>query len=335
MKTFSACLLLCCSLLVFNLSAANPPLSKPEALFIDKMVSEHQFNKTVLDKMFTRLNKNQKIITLMNKPYEAKPWYLYKKLFVTKSKTDNGVKFWRQYRGVLKNVSERTGVPPQIIVAIIGVESRYGLHKGKLPTLNALYTLAFHYPRRSRFFERELGQFLLLCREQSWNPFSIKGSYAGALGQPQFMPSSYRAYAKAYKHDNKINLFDNEPDVISSVANYFMVHGWRKNQPITAKAIVSKGQTDNITYADRKSRNVKPKTQLRAYLNEGVQPAEKLKLSRKAILLRYELAKGHNYWFGFYNFYVITRYNKSILYAMAVHQLADKIKAQYDRQYAA
>ena len=335
MKMFSACLLLCCSLLVFNLSATNRPLSKPESLFINKMVTEYQFNQTALENMFARLNKDQSIIDLMNKPYEAKPWYLYKKLFITQNRIENGAKFWHQYHSVLQQVSARTGVPPQIIVAIIGVESRYGAYKGKLPTLNTLYTLAFYYPRRSEFFQKELAQFLLLCREQSWDPFSIKGSYAGALGQPQFMPSSYRAYAKAFNHDKQINLFDNEADVISSVANYFMLQGWRKNEPVTSKAIVNKWLQDNTAFADRTSRNVKPKITLKQYLNDGVRPFDKHELSRKAILLRYELANGHNYWFGFYNFYVITRYNKSILYAMAVYQLADKIKTEYHRQYAA
>lgn len=335
MKKFSTCLLLCCTLLFFTISAANPQLTKPQTHFIKNMVKEHHFNKATLEKMFLRLNKNEKIIKLINKPYEAKPWYMYKKLFVTKTKIDNGVKFWHKYQDVLKNVSARTGVPPEIIIAIIGVESRYGTYKGKLPTLKALYTLAFYYPRRSPFFERELAQFLLLCREQSWEPFSIKGSYAGALGQPQFMPSSYRAYAKAYKHEKKINLFDNEGDVISSVANYFMVHGWRKDQPITGKVIIKKAPTDTLKFADRTSRNVKPKISLRQYISEGVQPVNQNKLSRKAILLRYELAKGHKFWFGFNNFYVITRYNRSILYAMAVHQLANNIKTQYDRQYTA
>lgn len=335
MKIFSRCFFFFCLLLAIQVHAANQPLPKAQQLFIDKMVTEYHFNRNNLLNMFTRLHKNQKIIDLMNKPYEAKPWFQYRKLFVTKNKVENGVKFWRKYRSVLKHVSTETGVPPQIIVAIIGVESRYGTHKGKLPTLNTLYTLAFYYPKRARFFERELEQFLILCREQDWNPYTIKGSYAGALGQPQFMPSSYRAYARAFKHDKKINLFDNEADVISSVGNYFKQQGWRKEQPVTVKAIVSQWQHKDMLIADRKSRKIKPKQTIKQYLDYGVQPTEQHKLSRKAILLRYELAKGHSYWLAFHNFYVITRYNKSILYAMAVYQLADKIKQQYHRQHAA
>jgi membrane-bound lytic murein transglycosylase B len=321
---------------IFSLFANTKPHEQEHAVqqFIHKMVSQYHFKKDRLDKLFNSIKKNQAVIDLMNRPYEAKPWYDYQKLFVSESHITNGVLFWRKYRGVLKKVSERTGVPPQIIVAIIGVESRYGQHKGTYPALETLYSFAFYFPRRAEFFQHELAQYLLLCREQKWDPLHIKGSYAAALGQPQFMPSSYRAYAKGYKQQEaKVNLFDYEPDVIASVANYFAAHGWQKQQPIAIEAKVNRPLPSSIEIAERSSHLKKPYTTLQQYAEYGVTPMSQTTMSREAILLRYDLAQGHQYWFGFYNFYVITRYNRSILYAMAVYQLSEKIKVQYEKQY--
>lgn len=301
--------------------------------FISDMVKQHGFDHAKLTTLFKSLQKNERVIRLMNQPYEAKPWYKYRRWFVDQIRVDNGVKFWRKYRGVLRNVSRRTGVPPEMIVAIIGIESRYGNHKGTFSVLDTLYTLSFYYPKRERFFKRELSEFLILCREQGWDPEKIKGSYAGAMGQPQFMPSSYRAYAKAYHDDPKVNLFDFEPDVIASVAHYFQRHGWRRNQPIAVPALIKGKVAKNLHVVSRSTRLKKPQRSLLNFSKFGVRPDGKIASDHKSILLGLETKTSTAYWLGFYNFYVITRYNKSILYAMAATQLAEKIKQHYQQRY--
>lgn len=336
MKYITLLLIALCSYFPVNAVATQNDTKQKVDAFIQMMVKQHHFDQKKLESIFSRLQKNYRVINFMRKPYEAKPWYQYQKIFVTQSRVDNGVKFWRNYRTVLANVSQQTGVPPQLIVAIIGVESRYGKQKGGFTALQSLYTLGFHYPGREKYFRSELAQLLLLCREQDWNPWHIKGSYAGALGQPQFMPSSYRTYAVPYNKTKKqVNLFDYEPDVIASVANYFKRHGWQAKKPIVTKAKIAKWFDQSSKLVDRSSRSVKPTTSLRQFLRLGVEPDIKTNMAQKASLIRLQQAKGYSYWLGFNNFYVITRYNKSILYAMAVDKLAGRIASKYHKQHTA
>lgn len=328
-----SCLLLLCCLFTSWADTATPKEQAAINAFINKMVSEHQFNRERLQTMFANLTVKHQAIHAMNKPYEAKPWHQYQPLFVTESRIANGVKFWHQYRTVLKKVSAKTGVPAQVIVAIIGVESRYGSHKGNYPTLQALYTFAFFYPRRETFFRKELTQFLLLCREQGWNPTKIEGSYAGAMGQPQFMPSSYRAYGVGYANAKKVNLFDSEPDVIASVANYFVKNGWQRDQPIASKVSNTAWLHNPIPILTSQEKLKKPRIPLAYFTQYGVSLAHKETHDLPAMMMQFSLAKGHAYWLGFHNFYVITRYNTSILYSLAVLKLSRRLEQRYQRDY--
>jgi len=301
--------------------------------FIEKMVHQYHFKQEKLQALFNKVQVNQHAIDLMNTPYEMKPWYLYRKHFIQENRIQQGVIFWRQHRHILATVAQRTGVPAEYIIAIIGVESRYGKTEGTFPAFDILYTFAFHYPRRADFFRNELKEYLLLCREQQWDPLSIHGSYAAALGQAQFMPSNYRIYAKSYDDAKHIDLFNSEADVIASIANYFYLHGWQRNQPVASQAIVIGQQYKQLPIQDRNSKISKLKMTLAQLQHFGVRPAQSHAADLKATFMRFDLKNKEIYWLGFHNFYVITRYNTSKLYALAIYQLATQIKQQYQRRY--
>ena len=317
--------------LTFAQASVSP--QHPVKDFIHKMVTEHHFSKTKLETLFSKVHRNQQVIDLMNTPYEAKPWYLYKKHFIKAKRVQQGVTFWRQHQDTLATIAKRTGVPAEYIVAIIGIESHYGKRQGHFPAFDVLYTLSFHYPRRAPFFQNELKEYLLLCRDQKWDPLSIQGSYAAALGQPQFMPSSYRAYAKSYQDHKHINLFNHDADIIASIANYFYVHGWQRNQPIASKVTVTGNQYKQLPIQDRNSKISKPSMTLQRLQQFGVHSQHPYPMDYKATFMRFALKNSQRYWLGFNNFYVITRYNTSKLYALAVYQLATRIKQQYQKRY--
>ena len=302
-------------------------------VFINEMVQQHHFKQAYLEKLFSQVQMKQRAIDLMDKPYEAKPWFLYRKHFISDTRITKGVAFWHRYAKVLQTISERTGVPPQVIVSIIGVETHYGTVKGGFSAFNVLYTLGFYYPRRATFFRKELGEFLLLCREQGLNPLKVDASYAGAMGQPQFMPSSYRMYARSFSGSKKANLFDNEADVIASIANYFAMHGWQAHQPIAIKAMVKGPKFETLPIQDRNSKITKPKMSLKEFQAYNVTPKHSYSTDKKATFMRFDLQNSKVYWLGFKNFYVITRYNTSKLYAMAVYQLSEEIRKQYQQKY--
>lgn len=289
--------------------------------FIDTMVKKHKFKKSSLVKSFRQVDINQKIIDAITRPAEAKPWYEYRPIFITKKRINGGVEFWKKHDAALSRAYKTYGVPPEIIIAIIGVESFYGKHKGRYSVLESLSTLAFNYPKRSRFFKSELEQFLLLAREEKMDPLKIKGSYAGAMGKPQFISSSFRSYAVDFDGDGKRDLWDNTDDVIGSVANYFARHKWRKDQPVTTKASVN-----GKSYKSLVKKGIKPHTRLEAMLKKGISIEDDFPTNQKAALIELELKNGVEHWVGMDNFYVITRYNHSQLYAMAVYQLSQAIK---------
>ena len=322
--------LLIASVCLVSTAHAN---STEQQQFIAQMVSKYNFKKPALEQLFHKATVNPRVIKLMNTPYEAKPWFQYRTHFLSQKRVDGGVKFWHRYRKELNKVSRETGVPQNIIVAIIGVESQYGKHRGTFSAFDVLYTLSFNYPRRATFFKKELREFLILCREQGWNPLSIKGSYAAALGQPQFMPSSYRAYAKAYHHTNLVNLFDDEPDVIASVANYFSAAGWQRNKPIAAPAILKGKAYQKLPIQNRNTKISKPSLSLKKLSGYGVTSNTLYPITEKATFMNFDLEKGQSHWLGFTNFYVITRYNTSKLYALAVYQLAEKIQHSYHKKH--
>ncbi|MDD5033255.1 MAG: lytic murein transglycosylase B [Methylococcaceae bacterium] len=250
-----------------------------------------------LEPIFKQVEFQTRIIELMNRPAESKPWWEYRKILLTEAHIQGGVDFWERNRQALEEASSRYGVAPEMIVAIIGVETRYGQVPGNYRVIDALSTLAFDYPRRSAFFRKELEQYLILCREEGIDPTLPRGSYAGAMGAPQFMPSSYRHYAVDLNGDLRRNIWTDPGDAIASVANYFAHAGWRSGEAVAFAA------------------------------NESDLPAA-------AGARRIELAgeTGPEYWLTLHNFQVITRYNHSPLYAMAAYQLGREIRARHDRE---
>ena len=295
--------------------------------FVQEMAQKHHMDEATLTGWFETAKFQPKILEAISKPYEKKPWYQYKKLFVTESHVNDGIKFWALHKEALSQAEKKYGVPAEIIVAIIGVETRYGKHKGFYPILDALSTLAFEYPPRATFFKSELEQLLLLAHEQELDPTKMVSSYAGAIGYPQFIPSSYRAYAVDFNGARHADLINNPKDAIGSVANYFKSHGW---EPGKAIAMPAKADPSKVGQIEQSPNNPKPNYTLGQLNQFGVQvPLKDAKQKQeKMAFLSFDEEQGYDYWVGFQNFYVITRYNHSNLYAMAVYQLAQKLKQE-------
>lgn len=294
--------------------------------FIGHMSNKHQFDRQQLTELFNQVTPRKIVITSTSAPREALQWYNYKPIFVTPDRAREGAKFWLQHEDTLAYAQQRYGVPPEIIVAIIGVETRYGQHKGTHRVLDALSTLSFDYPRRANYFRSELENYLLFTRDANLDPLAIKGSYAGAMGVPQFMPSSYRRYAVDANGKGYSDLINNHEDAILSVANYFNGYGWIPNAPVVAPARLA-----GNGYLKIPAQSNKPKESLAQFAHYGVYSRTTLPVSLNATLLTFEGNQGTEYWLGFNNFYVITRYNTSPLYAMAVYQLSQMIKAEHNK----
>lgn len=292
--------------------------------FIHKMEVEHGFDAPRLRSLFDGVRFSQKIIDTISRPAESKPWYDYRPIFVTDKRAQAGVDFWRRHADSLAHAQASYGVPPEVIVAIIGVETFYGRHRGGYRVIDALSTLAFNYPKRADFFRSELEHFLLLSREQGVNPPSLHGSYAGAMGLPQFMPSSYRSYAVDFDGDGLTDVWNNPTDAIGSVANYLKVHGWLEGKPVAIRAhVLGEG------YRSLLDRGLEPHTSWTQIKDAGVHPEYDPQDDPHALLVDLKSRSGSEYWLGLKNFYVITRYNHSALYAMAVFQLAEAIRSAY------
>lgn len=285
--------------------------------FINEMVAKHQFRHDELVRVFNEAQHRQDIIDTMNNPSTTRPWLDYRASFVNKKRIDGGMKFWLKYQNALERAEQQYGVPQEIIIAIIGVETLYGRHAGNHRTLDALTTLTFDYPRRMDFFRSELEQYLLLVREQNFDMLSIRASYAGALGIPQFMPSSYRRVAVDFNGDGKVDLMNEPEDAIGSVANYMRQYGWKPGEPIAVKASASDVSRPNDVGAART---------LAAWSDLGVTAQADTRNAVYAYLLDFTVPGGKEYWFGFNNFAVITTYNNSIYYAMSVYQLAAELR---------
>lgn len=289
--------------------------------FIHMMTRDHGFDETELTALFSRVEPSEKIIASITRPAEAKPWYDYRPIFLTEKRIAGGVKFWNAHQDELARAQKSFGVPAQIITAIIGVETYYGRHKGRYRVMDSLSTLAFDYPARGKFFRSELAQFLLLSREEKKDPFSFKGSYAGAMGMTQFISSSFRSYAIDFDGDHRRDLWDSTSDAIGSVANYLKRHGWVADAPIASAAVVHGDACQDIV-----DLGIKPKTPIHELRKRGVELAKTLPDDSMAALLAFETQRGQEFWVGLDNFYVITRYNHSPLYAMAVYQLGEEIR---------
>ena len=320
-------------LVVSPVHAVNLP-GIPE--FIDEMVAKHKFKRAELEKVFEVAQEVPAVIDAISKPPSSKPWLEYRANFVNPQRIKMGLEFWHKYRNTLRRAEIKYGVPQDIIVAVIGVETIYGQDAGNFRTLDALTTLAFEYPQRAEFFRGELENFLLLAREQQFDLLSIRGSYAGALGIPQFMPSSYRVYAVDFNGNRRINLLGEERDAIGSVANFLKVFGWNSGASRTSdegkspqKAAAN--ETPPVAVRAQVSEQVcagditTPRT-LAAWSAAGIVPSENLSGMLAARLVDFTVGDGKEFWLVFNNFDVITRYNNSDYYAMTVFQLAEALK---------
>lgn len=289
--------------------------------FIRYMVKEHQFDEQGLRTTFASAQGHDKILQIMARPAETKPWHEYRPIFMTRERITGGVAFWEQHEAVLRRAEERFGVPAEVIVAIIGVETFYGRNAGSYPVLEAVSTLAFHYPKRAEFFRGELEQFLLLVREERVDPLSLSGSYAGAMGMPQFIASSFRRYAIDFDEDGRRDIWTDPDDVIGSVANYLGEHGWQRDGLIAMQAVHKEGDVDALL-----ALGLKPQRTVAELAGAGLGVAGFAQPSATAAVISLQQPAHRDYWLGFDNFYAITRYNHSPLYAMVVFQLAQEIR---------
>lgn len=295
----------------------------PVQVFIAEMQEKHKFSAEELNALFAQAEMLPAVIEAMDRPAEAKPWFQYRPIFMTEQRINVGLQFWNQYADVIARASKTYGVSEEIILAIIGVETRYGAHTGKYRVIDSLATLAFYYPKRAAFFRKELEQFLLLTREEKLDPLQIKGSYAGAMGMPQFISSSYRHYSVDFDGDGRRDLLNSPADAIGSVANYFSKHGWQDSKPVVAAVRVS-----GERYRDLLNQGLKPTIQTDDLAGYGVEAVDALTAKSQVALIEFQQEQAMEYWLGYNNFYVITRYNRSPLYAMAVYQLSRELRAR-------
>jgi len=304
----------------YGLAAADYSERPDVDSYLTELVNEHGFQHAELVALFKDAEHKQNVIDAISRPAEkVKPWSEYREIFVTDTRIEEGVEFWRANAAALKRAQQEYSVPPEIVVAIIGVETRYGRNAGSYRVLDALSTLAFDYPPRGDFFRGELTQFLLLAREEGVDPRSLLGSYAGAMGYGQFIPSSFRTYAVDFDGDGKRDIWSNPQDAIGSVANYFRRHGWIADGHIVEPAAVTGPQADAVA---NESLNLQYTVgQLRALGTTVIGVPD----AAEAGLYKMDGAAGPEYWVGLHNFYVITRYNHSTMYALAVSQLGQAI----------
>lgn len=296
--------------------------------FISLMVKKHKFDKNELTKVFSEVKIRPQVMRHINKPLESEAWHLYQVLFVNEWRIQHGVEFWNKYENALREAEAIYGVPASIIVATIGIETKYGQTTGDYRVIDALSNIAFSNSKRAPFFRKELEQFLLLAREENIPPLKWRGSYAGAIGQPQFMPSSYRRFAVNFSKSGKIDLMDDEIDVIGSIANYYSKHGWTTGAPVAAQALKL---GDRYNYLNKKG-EIDPTLTIGEFSRYGIvlkYPMGHDNMEAKLVELQDHYKK--EYWLGFHNFYVIKRYNASDLYAMAVYQLSNYISALRNR----
>jgi membrane-bound lytic murein transglycosylase B len=292
--------------------------------FIKTMVEKHQFDREWVVHILQQAEPKQSILDAMSRPAESvMTWGRYRKIFIQDSRIDQGVEFWKEHRETLARAEREYGVPASMIVGIIGVETRFGRNKGSYRVVDALATLGFDFPRRSTFFLGQLEEYMLMVREQKLQPFDLKGSYAGAMGFGQFIPGSYRAYAVDFDGDGQIDIINNPVDAIGSVANYFKSHGWRNGQSVVSGAVLKKS-VDQALF----NTGLKPEKTILELSKAGIGSDRALAPELKATAMRLDGDDGDEYWIGLKNFYVITRYNHSAMYAMAAYQLSELIAAQ-------
>jgi membrane-bound lytic murein transglycosylase B len=298
--------------------------------YVADLVSEHGFDEEELLALFRQAERKDQILESIARPAERTlEWHEYRQIFVKEPRISQGVAFWNENEAILEAAEARYGVAPEYVVAILGVETRYGRITGSYRVLDALSTLAFDYPPRSAFFRKELTEYLLLAREEAGDPLTFTGSYAGAMGYGQFIPSSYRAYAVDFDQDGARDIWANEADAIGSVANYFSRHGWQAGGRVAMPVELQDPAADSVA-----NESLDLKRTVGELAELGVRTGD-LDRSTEANLYRMMQPEGPDYWLGFRNFYVITRYNRSRLYALAVHELSQAILAARQEAIAA
>lgn len=304
--------------------AVAQKLSVDIQAFIHAMVHKHGFKRQELTRIFRDVQPRPRVLRAISAPTTAKSWHEFRAIVVTRERIDGGVKFWSIHQKVLERASADYGVPQEIIVATIGVESQYGQHIGGFRVMDALTTLAFQYPPRADFFREELEEFMLLARETGLDPLRVRGSYAGAIGIPQFLPSSYRKYAKNFDDDSKPDLVNSVPDAVASIANYYRSFGWRAGESVAVRAEINTAGGPEVMI---NSEEVEPRVTVADLQLRGLTPRTPVAGTLLAAPFAVEAKDGKQYWLGLNNFYVITRYNRSINYALAVHELAQELRA--------
>jgi membrane-bound lytic murein transglycosylase B len=301
--------------------AGDDDCSPQVAEFVSEMTRDYGFAGEQLISLFHDVERKQSILDAISRPAErVKTWKEYRPIFLTDARIKRGVDFWNQNAEALARAEKEYGVPAQYIVAIIGVETFFGRNTGNYRVMDALATLGFDYPPRADFFRKELKQFLLLAREQQVDPLSLTGSYAGAMGLPQFMPSSFRAYAVDFDGDGHINIWSDPTDAIGSVASYFKQHGWQAGEPVASQADLGVDSAQSAV-----TQGLEPQMNLGQLRALGWRTHDVLRDDQMVTAIRFDGENGPEYWVGLPNFYVITRYNRSAMYAMAVNQLAGEI----------
>lgn len=293
--------------------------------FIEEMHQKHDLDTAALKRWFQQVTLRAKVVRSIKKPAEKMPWYRYRKLFLSSGRARQGAEFWKRYALPLERASQEFGIPPEIIVAIIGVESRFGRARGGYPVIDSLTSLFINYPRRSAFFKRELEHFLLLAEEEGLDVTGTMGSYAGAMGIPQFISSSYRSYAVDFNGDGRRDLIGTTEDAIGSVANYLGKHRWKEGGPIVSTPKPASALRELATTS------VKPSSTVAELASHGVVLEQPLSGEEPAGIVRLKLKLGDHFKVIHHNFYVISRYNHSLLYAMAINDLAEMIRRQYYR----
>ena len=312
----------CIALLFAGGATASDYQDVPQVnALISEMTTEHGFAEEQLNTVFSAAVRKQAILDAISRPAEkTKPWKEYRPIFLNNSRIINGVSFWKKHAEALARAEKEYGVPAQTIVAIIGVETLYGGNTGSWKVIDALSTLCFDYPPRAVFFCQQLKEYLLLTRQEQLDPLVLKGSYAGAMGLPQFMPSSFRAYAVDFDNDGHIDIWNNPTDAIGSVANYFKQHGWTQGGEVVSRATVT---GDKV--AEGLTVGIDPQLTMGQLQALGWNSSSAVPDDLKVTAFRFDGAEGEEYWLGLPNFYAITRYNRSPMYAMAVYQLSEAI----------
>jgi membrane-bound lytic murein transglycosylase B len=294
--------------------------------FVEEMVTTHDFDRDALSAVLAKAEIKATVIKKISTPAEKKlTWGEYRKIFITKERINAGATFWHENGEMLERITLESGVPVEILVGIIGVETYFGRITGKDRVIDALATLALEYPPRATFFRKELMQFLILAREEELDPTVPMGSYAGAMGRPQFMPSSFRAYAVDSTGDGKRDIWENWADASGSIANYFLAHGWRSKEEVVAQASLGSNWSRAVP---KPANTLKMTDTVESLSKKGVVFATDLCADSGGQLLTYEGDDGIEHWVGFHNFFVITKYNRSVMYALAVYQLGQQISSQ-------